>query len=300
MGFSDQTNDSGDIITCKRRVRQFNELHLKYVDDLLLAESISMKTQLHEVPVEARPQPDTYHERTGHLLSPSKSRVYKNLKKTENYAKCNKMKLNYKKTKLMVFNPGNVRDFLPRFDFHDNELEVVEETKLLGVIIRSDLSWSSNTSYMVTRANKKLWCLKRLRKLGATTDDLMDVYTKQIRSLVEFAAPVWHSNLTGEDRLKIERVQKSALSIILGEQYYSYRSALKHLRLESLYTRRVRLCKKFAKKSQKHSKFAKWFKPNTRITVTRAKGSKFCEVHCRTERFKNSPISFLTKLLNSE
>ena len=128
----------------------------------------------------------------------------------------------------------------------------------------------------------------------------MDVYTKQIRSLVEFAAPVWHSNLTGEDRLKIESVQKSALSIILGEQYYSYRSALNHLRLESLYTRRVRLCKKFAKKSQKHSKFEKWFKPNTRITVTRAKGSKFCEVHCRTERFKNSPISFLTKLLNSE
>ena len=124
----------------------------------------------------------------------------------------------------------------------------------------------------------------------------MDVYTKQIRSLVEFAAPVWHSNLTGEDRFKIERVQKSALSIILGEQYYSYRSGLKNLRLESLYTRRGRLCKK----SQKHSKFEKWFKPNTRITVTRAKGSKFCEVHCRTERFKNSPISFLTKLLNSD
>ena len=52
------------------------------------------------------------------------------------------MKINYKKTKLMVFNPGRAIDFLPRFNFNDNELEIVEETKLLGLIISSDLSWS--------------------------------------------------------------------------------------------------------------------------------------------------------------
>ena len=42
----------------------------------------------------------------------------------------------------MVFNPGRAIDFLPRFNFNDNELEIVEETKLLGLIISSDLSWS--------------------------------------------------------------------------------------------------------------------------------------------------------------
>jgi hypothetical protein len=235
----------------------------------------------------------------GHTILPEDSRVHKNLKETEQYAIDNNMKLNYKKTKLMVFNPGTARDFLPRFVFNNNELEVVEEIKLLGVVIRSDLSWGPNTEYMVKRANKKLWCLRRLKKLGAETPDLIDVYVKQIRSPLEFAVAVWHPSLTNEDRLKIERVQKSALCIILGQNYKSYRSALKHLHIESLFSRRNKLCKKFARKSLKHTKFSKWFKPSTKRTITRNKPTKFCEVYSRTERFKRSPISYLTTILNS-
>ena len=126
------------------------------------------------------------------------------IRKTEEYCEQNKMKINYKKTKLMVFNPGFARDFLPRFTFNGDELEVVEETKLLGIVLRSDLSWSSNTDYMVKRANRKLWCLKRLKRLGATSKDLIDVYNKQIRSLLEFSATLWHPSLTETDRMKIE------------------------------------------------------------------------------------------------
>ena len=112
-------------------------------------------------------QPDTFHKRTGHQILPEQSRVFNNLKKTEKYASDNLMKINYSKTKLMVFNPGTVRDYLPRFVFNNDDLEVVEETKLLGVVLRSDLSWGANTEYMVKRANRKLWCLRRLKKLGA-------------------------------------------------------------------------------------------------------------------------------------
>ena len=153
------------------------------------------------------------------------------MKKTEDYAEINKMKIKYDKTKLMVFNPGRAKDFMPRFNFNDREIEVVDEYKLLGVILRSDLSWNSNTNYMVKRANKKLWSLKRLKRLGANSKDLTDVYIKQIRSLLEFSVPVWHSSLTEEDKMKIERVQKSAFSIILGQNYGTYNSAMKSLKI---------------------------------------------------------------------
>ena len=291
VGFNDQTNESGEIITCKRRIKEYNELHLKYVDDLTLAEAINMKSQLNTVPVEARQLPDPFHARTGHELRPENSRVFRNLKKTEEYALKNKMKLNKKKTKLMIFNPGTVRDFMPKFTLEQEELIVVEETMLLGVKLRSDLSisWSGNTEYIVKTANKKLWCLRRLKRLGAKDEDLVDVYCKQVRSLLEHAVPVWHSGLTGENRLDIERVQKSALCIILGQNYRSYRSAMRQLQLETLFTRRNKLCTKFAKKSLKHSKFSKWFKPKTKITVTRLKPTRFCEVYTRTERFQKSP-----------
>ena len=98
----------------------------------------------------------------------------------------------------------------------------------------------------------------------------------------------------------VERVQKSALSIILGLKYRSYESALNKLNLETLSARRIRLCEKFAIKAQKHPKFTKWFKPNNKKSITRSKEPKFCEVYYRTERFRKSPISYLTRILNSQ
>ena len=208
------------------------------------------------------------------------------------------MKVNYSKTKLMVFNPGKVRDFHPKFNLNNKQIDLVDETQLLGVVLRSDLSWSSNTEYIVSRANKKLWFLRRLKTLGANTDDLKDVYIKQIRSIMEFAVPVWHSSLTGEDRLLIERIQKSALHIILGDRYQSYSSALKAMQLETLFRRRQKLCTKFARKCYKNEKFNRWFKIDRKVTVTRQERKKCCPVYSRTQRFERSPISYMTELLN--
>ena len=127
---------------------------------------------------------------------------------------------------------------------------------------------------------------------------MLDVYNKQIRSLLQFSAPVWHPSLTGEDRLKIERVQKSAFSIILGDQYTSYNTALKLLHMESLFSRRNKLCEKFAVKSQKHNKFTKCFKSRVKNTATKENPTKFCMVVSRTEILKRSPISFFINSLN--
>ena len=82
----------------------------------------------------------------------------------------------------MIFNPCTSVDFMPELCLDDNELEVVDEVRLLGLIIRSDLKWVSNTDNMVTKANKKLWILRRLKYLGAEVSDLVDIYMKQIRS----------------------------------------------------------------------------------------------------------------------
>ena len=124
------------------------------------------------------------------------------------------------------------------------------------------------------------------------------MYEKQVRCILEYAVPVWHPALTGKDRLRIERVQKSALNIILGDKYKSYRSALKLCKMETLFMRRQSLCGKFAKKSKETPKFSTWFKPNQKKTNSRSTKTQFCNVRARTERYKRSPISFMTELLN--
>ena len=94
VGFEGQNNNAGEIITSKRNMKIANEIHLKYVDDLTLAEAINLPEQLVSVPVSQRPLPDSYHARTGHALPMGNSKVVKQLMKTKEYADQNYMKLN--------------------------------------------------------------------------------------------------------------------------------------------------------------------------------------------------------------
>ena len=134
--------------------------------------------------------------------------------------------------------------------------------------------------------------------LGAKEHDLVDIYTKQIRSVLELAVPAWHGGITLAEQIDIERIQKCALHIILGDKYSSYRNALSIVNLETLRARRDKLCLKFAIKAEKHDKFRKWFKPSVRNQNTRQVKPKYCDVLARHARFENSPLGHLTRILN--
>ena len=140
--------------------------------------------------------------------------------------------------------------------------------------------------------------LRRLKQLGANREELLDVYIKQVRSVLELAVPVWHSSITLVEKCDIERVQRAALHIILGDDYVSYKDALEELNVKSLEDRRVQLCSKFAKKAVKNDKFQNWFKVNTRRSRTRQKQPKYCPVWARSSRYEKSPLSYLTTILN--
>ena len=124
------------------------------------------------------------------------------------------------------------------------------------------------------------------------------MYTKQFRSIVEFAVPVWQGNITLAEKQDIERVQKVALHIILGDKYENYRNALKITKLDSLEARRKHICTNFARKAEKNTKHRNWFKlkPNRN---TRKEPDKYWNPIARTNRLTNSPICYLTRLLNN-
>ena len=300
IGFEDQENNVAEIITSKRNFRAANRIHMKYVDDLTVAEAIKLKNSVNFTPVTHRPQPDNYHARTGHSLKPELSHVFKQIKEVENYAVTNEMKINDKKTKFMLFNNSKVIDLMPRFNLGNQEINLVEEMKVLGVVLTSDLKWNSHTNHIVTSAFRKVWMLRRLKALGTALPELKDIYIQHVRSILEFAVPVWHSGLTQCNRSDIERVQRAALHVILGDSYTTYENALTVMSLETLESRRSKLCNKFAIKSVKHPKHSKWFKINKKVSITRQPQPKFCPVVSRTNRFKKSPLSYLTEVLNTK
>ena len=152
------------------------------------------------------------------------------------------------------------------------------------------------TEYICEKARKKLWILNRLDKLGLSPQKLFDVYTKEIRSMLELAVPVWHSGLTKLQSSDIERIQKLAFRIILGSSYFSYKVACEFFSTHTLSARRERLCLKFAKKNFK-SENCLFNKIQTDVK-TRTKQKLVQEYNCRTERFRNSSLPYLARLLN--
>ena len=59
----------------------------------------------------------------------------------------------------MLFNNGRNMDFMPDFELEGHQLEVVEEMRILGLIIRADIKWSLNTEYIVAKAFSRLCTL---------------------------------------------------------------------------------------------------------------------------------------------
>ena len=120
-------------------------IHLKFIDDLTLAEAVNLKTSLIHAPNHFE-KPVPFHSRSEHFLPSNKSMVQQQLDELKQYAITNEMEINTKKSKIMIFNPRRRKtDFLPEIKLGDHKLEVVDEFKLLGVILRSDFSWKSNT-----------------------------------------------------------------------------------------------------------------------------------------------------------
>ena len=106
---------------------------------------------------------------------------------------------------------------MPEIETSDqNVLEEVEEYKVLGLIIRTDMKWNSCIKYICQRGYSNLWMLRRLKKLGASTKILLDLYFKHVQSILEYASPAWGSLLTAENCEEIERVQKSAFYVFLA------------------------------------------------------------------------------------
>ena len=207
------------------------------------------------------------------------------------------MKLNTKKSKYMIFNFSKNNTFNCRLNLEGDVLDQVHEVRLLGLVLRDDLSWKSNTNSLVKRAYSRMIILKNLFQFAVSLSDLVHIYTLYIRSVLEQSAVVWHSSLTKGEEMDLERVQKVALKIILGDGYSSYSEALESTGLETLRSRREKLCLTFAKNCLKSNLTRDMFPKNV-VPVTTRGHEKFQVPFARTERLAKSAIPFMARLLN--
>ena len=119
----------------------------------------------------------------------------------------------------------------------------------------------------------------------------------KIRSVLETNCVVYHSMLTLENTHDIERIQKIVIKIILEHIYSDYYEGCLLLGISTLQQRRVKLCLNFGLKCLTNDKFKNLFKLNTNTNMRNP--DKYDIPLARTTRYFNSPLLFITRLLNS-
>ena len=114
---------------------------------------------------------------------------------------------------------------------------------------------------------------------------------KEVRVHLELAVPVWHSGLTLKQSADIERVQRVAVSILLGRADFHYGRSCALLGLKPLYVRRQELCERFAlKTASPDCRHKDLFQLQNSGHNTR--GQFYREHLCHTKRFYKSALPY--------
>ena len=222
-----------------------------------------------------------------------------------------KMVINETKCNIITFNFSSKNTKPQNLQLNGNPIKSLENITLLGVIITSDLKWKENTDEICKQVNRKLFILVLLKRFGVKVDKLITIWKVVLRPKTEYAAPLWHSGLTVSDTSKLERLQKSALGIILGVTYIDfikhyrvkdkvvpYEEALALLKLTTLSTRREALTRKFAEDTFNNEAHKGFFEENNDTGYDTRLKEPIKVPFCVTSRYRNSAIPYMSRHLN--
>ncbi len=292
LEYLSQSNDNADNVPLEDR--------FKFMDDLTILEIIQLASvglASHNIRSQVPSNIPVHNQ----FIKSEHLKTTKYLNDINDWTENNLMMLNQKKTKQIIFNFNRDKQFTTEVELKNESLELVNEVKLLGVIISSDLKWHKNTNYLTKKANKKMRMLHLAAKFTKNRDHLKHIYKTFIRSNLEFSSTVWHSSLTLADRQDLERIQKAAVKIILGKDYDGYEKSLGVLNMESLEQRRESMALKFVKNGLKNLNFSKLFPlRKAKHEMSFRNSERFHVKITKTRRHKDSAVPFLQRLLNKD
>ena len=243
----------------------------KYVDDLTL------------LSIHSKDQPSSLQEQVSSI---------------DKWASENNMIINETKSKVMHVKISKSTTNTEEVNLRTTTLQAVENAKLLGITLSSNLRWDKNVQDMTKKASKRLHMLRLAKRNGVPSSHLLSIFKCYIRPSLEYCAPLWHHQLTRNHNSEIERIQKRALRIILGTTYTTYTEALQRTDLPSLESRRELICRTFSQKLQQNTRLRDLL-PSPRKNNYGIRSTRRFTIKTRTARYFNSCIPQSINVLNN-
>ena len=158
-------------------------------------------------------------------------------------------------------------------------------------MLSDNLKWDEHVDFIKKEETKRLYFLTCLKRAGVSQEDLTHYYKSIVRSVTEYACPVWHGSLTQGQTNLLEDIQKRAMYIIYPKS--TYQEALSHAKLLSLHDNRTMLCKRLYEQIQNPTHKLNYLLPppkENRYNLRHC--TKYEYPQCNTERAKSSFISY--------
>ena len=274
---------------------------VKFMDDATLQETINLKTQLATNLDRSGPLPswELGPTQTNCLVLPKQNtELQHQIEIIKHLSDSREMALNTSKTCIFIVNFTKNYQFRPLLKIPGCEsiIDRVQETKLLGYWFSTNMKTDRHVQHILTIAYKRIWTIRKLKKAGISDEDILYFYFIKIRSVLESNCVAFHSLLTKENSENIERIQKIVLRIIMNEDYFDYHHACLKLDVQTLASRRVKLCLSFSLKCLESDKHKHLFKLNKQTNIRNP--DIFAVPYAHTSRYFNSPKVYLTRLLN--
>ena len=135
------------------------------------------------------------------------------------WLKANKLSLNVKKTKIMLFNcPKNIKDTgaCPKLYIANVALEQVDHIKFLGVMLDNNLTFKKHVQYIGAKISKNIGILTKARKY-LNKDTLITLYYSFIYPYLNYANIVWGSS-NKTTLVPLVKLQKRLLELFPVQQ----------------------------------------------------------------------------------
>ena len=134
------------------------------------------------------------------------SQMQKTLDMINVWSQENELFLNATKTKEVLVNFNKKEIPISQLNINGELIQQVLDSKLLGITISRDLKWDKHVSNIYSKAAKRLHYLRLLKRSGVPPSDLCKVYISLIRSVLEYACPIWSTSLSQGSKSLIESV----------------------------------------------------------------------------------------------
>ena len=208
------------------------------------------------------------------------------------------MRINDKKTQLLVISPPNGCDTTAEFSTREGHLiKSVESLRLVGFTFGKTPSASGHVDALVERYKQKKWMLYHLRDAGFKGGNLFRLYACYVRSIFEYCSPVYHSLLTRGQEEQLERLQRHAIRVCHGYEV-PVEEHMETWGISTLKDRRSRRMDKFIRKAAANPRFSSWFPPRDGVARELRNRRGIQEPQAFTCRRFNSPLSFIKRRAN--